>query len=78
VRSGSAGVDVTAGFDTGRQGKEWPGEFEIVAHEKPQTWKAARAVDGKLRLDLRGERPLGSDPRLRFQYRVGPATASMD
>jgi hypothetical protein len=24
-----------AGFDTGRQGKEWPGEFEIATPEKP-------------------------------------------
>ena len=34
----------TGWFDTGKQGKEWPGDFEIVNHEKPRTWKCARAV----------------------------------
>src|SRR5262249_3144952 len=24
-------------FDTGKQGKEWPGDFEIIPHEKPRT-----------------------------------------
>ena len=36
----------TAWFDTGKQGKEWPGDFEIVAHEKPRTWKYAKSVKG--------------------------------
>src|SRR5207249_1205943 len=62
----------TAGFDTGRQGKEWPGEFEIVPHEKPLTWKAARSIDGgRIRISLRGARPLPGGPlRLRFRARV--------
>ncbi len=76
-------VIFAGGFDTGRKGREWPGDFEIVGHEKPQTWKAARSVphpvDGTpwIRLDLRGERPLGVDPRLRFQYRVAGDPGSL-
>ena len=27
----------TGWLDTGKQGVEWPGEFQIVLHEKP--WK---------------------------------------
>ena len=34
----------TGWFDTGQQGKEWPGDFAIVAHKPPRTWKAARSV----------------------------------
>lgn len=64
----------TGGFDTGQQGKEWPGEFEIVAHEKPLKWKAARSVEGRLRISLRGPRPVHADPvRLRFRYRLDGA-----
>lgn len=59
-------VIFTGGFDTGARGKEWPGEFEIVPHEKPRTWKFARAKDGRLRVDLRGERPAARG-RIRFQ-----------
>jgi len=64
----------TGWFDTGRQGAEWPGDFEIVPHAPPQKWKAAKAVpapDGKsrwVRVDLRGPRPLPSAARLRFRY----------
>jgi hypothetical protein len=53
-------VIFAGGFDTGAQGKEWPGEFDIVAHEKPRTWKHARSRNGVLRVDLRGERPAAS------------------
>jgi hypothetical protein len=66
----------TGWFDTGRQGREWPGTFDIVAKEKPLTWKAARSVprregDGAwIRLHLRGERPLGQPTHLRFRYRL--------
>jgi inosine-uridine nucleoside N-ribohydrolase len=66
----------TAWFDTGRQGKEWPGTFEIVAKEKPLTWKAAKAVPNPdtggawVRLHLRGERPLGEATHLRFRYHL--------
>jgi hypothetical protein len=65
----------TAGFDTGRQGKEWPGDFEIVPG-KGYFWHAARSVENKdtgapwLRLHLRGERPLGAATRLSFRYRL--------
>jgi inosine-uridine nucleoside N-ribohydrolase len=69
----------TAWFDTGRQGKEWPGDFAIVPHEKPLTWKAAKSVLNKetatpwIRLQLRGERPLGETTHLRFRYKLtGP------
>jgi hypothetical protein len=60
----------TGWFDTGRQGKEWPGSFEIVAHEKPLTWKAAKSIDGKILLDLRGVRGLEGNGGLRFNYRL--------
>ena len=62
------------GFDTGRQGREWPGAFEIVAHEKPRTWKAARAVVDPLtgalavRVGLRGSRALPEPTVVRFRY----------
>jgi inosine-uridine nucleoside N-ribohydrolase len=65
----------TAWFDTGKQGKEWPGDFEIVPHEAPRTWKAAHSIpdpEGKhwIRLDLRGERPLDAAAELFFLYRT--------
>lgn len=66
----------TGWFDTGKQGKEWPGEFEIVPHEPPFTWKAAKSVakDDRtvnwIRLDLRGNRTLGEKTHLRFRYRL--------
>src|SRR6185436_3283736 len=59
----------TGWFDTGQQGKEWPGDFQIVAHEKPLKWKAARSVDGKLNVSLRGARP-AKDLHARFRYRL--------
>jgi inosine-uridine nucleoside N-ribohydrolase len=71
----------TAWFDTGRQGKEWPGDFEIVPHKPPRTGKAARSVaDPKrgapwIRLHLRGERPVGAATRLRFRYHLTGADA---
>jgi hypothetical protein len=64
----------TAWFDTGKQGKEWPGEFEIVAHEKPLKWKAARSIQDRIRVSLRGLRPLdGKEIRVKFKYRLGGA-----
>jgi inosine-uridine nucleoside N-ribohydrolase len=50
----------TGWFDTGKQGKEWPGDFDIVPHKAPQKWKAAKSIlDPRrdapwIRLDLRG------------------------
>jgi hypothetical protein len=68
-------VVFTAWFDTGKQGQEWPGNFEIVNHEKPRTWKAAKSVKGKadqpwLRIDMRGERKLDAETELTFKYRL--------
>jgi hypothetical protein len=61
----------TGGFDTGQQGKEWPGDFEIVPHEKPLKWKAARSMQDRLHVSLRGTRPVGDrEVRLRFRCRV--------
>lgn len=68
----------TGWFDTGKQGEghEWPGDFDIVLHEKPRTWDAARAVTEKatgapwIRVNLRGSRPLSEKNRLRFRYKT--------
>jgi inosine-uridine nucleoside N-ribohydrolase len=65
----------TGWFDAGKQGVEWPGDFEIVNHEKPRTWKAARSVanpDGGewLRVGLRGSRKLGAHTSLTFKYHM--------
>ena len=66
----------TGWFDTGRQGVEWPGTFEIVPHPSPLTWKAAKAIPNAttnevwVRVHLRGQRPLSVVTRLRFRYRV--------
>jgi inosine-uridine nucleoside N-ribohydrolase len=65
----------TAWFDSGKQGKEWPGSFEIVP-EKGVYRNAARSVDDPatatpwLRLQLRGERTLGAATHLSFRYRL--------
>ncbi len=71
----------TGWFDTGKQGEghEWPGEFEIVQHEPPFTWKAAKSVstsdneESWIRVHLRGRRPLSALNRLRFRYRLNGA-----
>ncbi|MFO0970313.1 MAG: nucleoside hydrolase [Gemmataceae bacterium] len=69
-------VIFTAWFDTGKQGKEWPGDFEIVPDEKPRKWKAAKSVLNKesgeqwIRLGLRGTRKLGEKTELTFRYRL--------
>ena len=66
----------TGWFDTGQQGQEWPGDFEIVAHEKPRTWRAARSVPSRetggpwIRVHLRGLRTLSDQTCLRFCYRL--------
>ena len=66
----------TGWFDTGKQGAEWPGNFEIVPHQSPLRWKAAKAVPNPrtnetwIRVNLRGQRPLSAVNRLRFRYRV--------
>lgn len=66
----------TGWFDTGKQGKEWPGDFDIVLHQKPRTWDAARSVKNKetgkpwLRVGLRGRRLLSPRTSVTFQYRL--------
>jgi sugar lactone lactonase YvrE len=68
-------VIFTGWFDTGKQGKEWPGDFEIVLHDEPRTWDYAKSVPNPatgtpwIRVDFRGERPLGARTRVRFSYR---------
>lgn len=68
----------TGVFDTGKQGKEWPGTFDIV-DKAGYFWKAARAVNHPelgvpwIRLHLRGDRPLGQMTRLSFRYRLSGA-----
>ncbi|MCI0699642.1 MAG: nucleoside hydrolase [Planctomycetia bacterium] len=68
-------VVFTAWFDTGKQGAEWPGNFEIGNHEKPKTWKLAKSVkgpDGKhwVRIDMRGERRVDAVTELTFKYKL--------
>lgn len=71
----------TGWFDTGKQGKEWPGDYEIVEHAKPGKWKAAKSIpnpagDGSwLRVSFRGERPVGEVTAIRFRYRLQGAEA---
>jgi hypothetical protein len=81
-----ADIVFAAWFDTGKQGpvgkgrsgegNEWPGEFEIVPHEKPRTWKAAKSVLNErtktpwLRIHMRGERPLPHPLQMRFRYKL--------
>ena len=66
----------TGWFDTGKQGKEWPGQFEIVEHEKKGTWKYAKATNLRgigglgIWIDIRGERAIDADCELTFRYRL--------
>lgn len=68
----------TGWFDTGKQGQEWPGTFEII-DKAGSVWKAARSVDNpdsgtpRIRLSLRGERPLGETTQLNFRYKLSGA-----
>ncbi|MFT7641129.1 MAG: inosine-uridine nucleoside N-ribohydrolase, partial [Pirellulaceae bacterium] len=62
-------------FDTGSQGKEWPGDFEIV-DDAGNFWKAAKSIDNKdsgaawIRLGLRGQRTLAGETHVSFRYRL--------
>lgn len=66
----------TGWFDTGKQGVEWPGKFDIVPHEKPLTWKFARSIADKtldcslIAVNMRGMRPVSGDSEVRFKYRL--------
>jgi hypothetical protein len=69
-------VIFTAWFDTGKQGQEWSGDYDIVPHEKPRTWKCARSVLNKdggepwIRVSLRGQRRLDDTCELFFRYQL--------
>ena len=70
----------TAWFDSGKQGKEWPGTFDIIP-QKGYFWNAAKSVANPetgmpwIRLGLRGERTVGDNTRLTFRYRLTGADA---
>src|SRR5262249_22372846 len=70
----------TGWFDSGKQGKEWPGTFEIVAKKPPLTWKAARSGsdpgsgDPWIRRPLPAERPRRAATHLPFPSHL-PAPA---
>ena len=71
----------TGWFDTGKQGQghEWPGEFDIVLHEKPKTWDAAQSVKSResgkngIIVNMRGMRPLSQLNRLKFLHKLKDA-----
>ncbi len=64
----------TSWFDTGRQGVEWPGTFEIVPHKSPRNWKFAQSVEDaksgqhSMVIGLRGTRKLPAKTSLTFKY----------
>jgi inosine-uridine nucleoside N-ribohydrolase len=68
-------VFFTGLFDSGKQGKEWPGTFDI-APQKGFFWNAAKSVENAetktpwIRLHLRGERTLGDVTHLTFRYKI--------
>jgi hypothetical protein len=68
-------------FDTGKQGLEWPGDFEIVPHEKPLKWNAAKSVAvatsgaSWIRINMRGFRRLSQVTQLRFRYHLTGTTS---
>jgi inosine-uridine nucleoside N-ribohydrolase len=68
-------IQFTGTFDTGKQGKEWPGDFEIV-DKAGSFWKAAKSVENAetktpwIRLHLRGERPVGDKTEVFFRYKL--------
>ena len=66
----------TAWFDTGKHGKEWLGDFEIVDRAPPWMGKAAKSVPRMgeggewIRLDLKGPRRLGEVAAVDFKHLV--------
>jgi purine nucleosidase len=65
----------TGWFDTGKQGKEWPGEFNVIDHAKPRAWKFAqsKAKEGGgqvLEISLRGSRRLDATTELMLQLKA--------
>lgn len=65
----------TGWFDSGKQGKEWPGTFDIVP-KQGHFWHGAKSVENPslkapwIDLNLRGERELGARTQLFFRYRL--------
>jgi hypothetical protein len=65
----------TGWFDSGKQGKEWPGTFDIAV-KKGYFWNAAKSVENPkleapwIQLGLRGPRPVGDTTHLVFRYRL--------
>ena len=63
-------------FDSGKQGKEWPGSFEIEP-KKGFFWHAAKSVPHPdnpklawINVGLRGERPVGAKTHLSFRCKI--------
>lgn len=75
-----ANFHFTGWFDTGKQGQEWPGTFAI-APKKGYFWNAAESVDisdlggPALRINLRGQRPLGEATHVFFRYQLKGAAS---
>lgn len=69
-------IHYTGLFDTGKHGKEWMGQFEIVPKSAPEKWKAARSVlhpetkEPYIHLDFKGQRPLGKATALFLRYHL--------
>jgi hypothetical protein len=68
----------TGWFDSGKQGKEWPGSFEID-QKNGYFWHAAKSVPNPnpgfpdvawIDVDLRGDRPIGAATHLSFRYKL--------
>jgi len=68
-------------FDTGKQGVEWPGTFEIVPHKSPRIWKFAHSVEDaksgqhSVVIGLRGPRKLAEKTSLTFKYNCSTTDA---
>ena len=66
----------TGWFDTGKQGQEWPGHFDIL-EGSGYFWKAAQSKQEKpedrpaIRVNLRGRRPLSRTVAVDFRYKTG-------
>ncbi len=63
-------------FDSGKQGKEWPGDFEI-AQKQGFVWHAAKSIPHPtdkdlawIRVNLRGNRPVGDATHISFRYKL--------
>ena len=69
-------------FDTGKQGKEWPGEFAIATNEGffGNAAKSVPCPDDKakawIKLGVRGDRPVGAVTNLFFRYKIEGANSA--